>query len=153
METILQITAATRELYIKFLNDISLEDLGKIPTGFNNNIWWNIAHVAVTQQLLVYGLSGLEPHMSKSFIDTYRKGTAPVNAPTLEDVGLLKAALKELIVRTKEDYHKGLFSSYTPYLTSAGVNLNNVSDAMAFNLVHEGIHIGSIIALKKALKG
>jgi len=85
METILQITAATRELYIKFLNDISLEDLGKIPTGFNNNIWWNIAHVAVTQQLLVYGLSGLEPHMSKSFIDTYRKGTAPVNAPTLED--------------------------------------------------------------------
>ena len=153
METILQITAATRELYIKFLNDISLEDLGKIPTGFNNNIWWNIANVAVTQQLLVYGLSGLEPHMSKSFIDTYRKGTAPVNAPTLEDIGLLKAALKELIVRTKEDYNKGLFSSYTPYLTSAGVTLNNVSDAMAFNLVHEGIHIGSIIALKKALKG
>jgi hypothetical protein len=33
------------------------------------------------------------------------------------------------------------------------VTLNNVSDAMAFNLVHEGIHIGSIIALKKALKG
>jgi hypothetical protein len=31
--------------------------------------------------------------------------------------------------------------------------LNNVSDAMAFNLVHEGIHIGAIIALKKALKG
>ena len=43
METILQITAATRELYIKFLNDISLEDLGKIPTGFNYNIWWKYA--------------------------------------------------------------------------------------------------------------
>jgi hypothetical protein len=153
METILQITAATRELYIKFLNDISIEDLGKIPSGFNNSIWWNIAHVAVTQQLLVYGLSGLEPHLSKSFIDSYRKGTAPVKAPTLEEVETLKSALKELIVRTKEDVQKGIFSTYNPYVTSAGVTLNNVSDAMAFNLVHEGIHIGAIIALKKALRG
>lgn len=151
METTLKITAATRDLYVKFLNTISLEDLGKIPEGFNNNIWWNIAHVAVTQQLLVYSLSGVEPHLSKDFIDRYRKGTAPEKAPTQEEVSLLKEALKDLISRTHEDYEKGIFTNYKAYTTSAGVTLAHVSDAMAFNLVHEGIHIGAIIALRKAL--
>jgi hypothetical protein len=37
----------------------TLEQLNKVPRGFNNNIIWNIAHVIVTQQILVYKLSGL----------------------------------------------------------------------------------------------
>jgi len=151
MDQILEITAKTRELYVRFLDTISLEKLVEIPTGFNNNIWWNIAHVAVTQQLLVYRLSGLEPHLSEDFINTYRKGTAPQKAPSLEEVAILKETLTGLIFRTKEDVAQGLFKNYTSYPTSVGVTLNNVKDAMAFNLVHEGIHIGSIIALKKVL--
>ena len=70
---------------------------------------------------------------------------------------MIEFALKQSYKMSEDkpfgDVQKGVFSSYSPYLTSAGVTLNNVSDAMAFNLLHEGIHIGSIIALKKALKG
>lgn len=153
MESLLYITKKTRELYVKFLTETPLEKLVEIPRGFNNNIWWNIAHVAVTQQLLVYKLSGLEPHLSEAFIHAYRKGSIPDASyvPTLEEVDRLKAALIELITRTEEDLALGVFKTYQPYLTSAGVNLQNVSEAMTFNLVHEGIHIGAIIALKKAL--
>jgi len=151
MEQLIEITAKTRQVYIKFLTEIPLEKLREVPAGFNNNIWWNIAHVAVTQQLLVYKLSGLEPHVSEEFINLYRKGTPPAQAPSLEEVARLKESLAELIARTKEDLAQGIFKDYTPYITSPGVTLNNVTDAMAFNLVHEGIHIGSIIALKKAL--
>jgi hypothetical protein len=151
MVQILEITAKTRELYVKFLDTTSLEKLVEIPAGFNNNIWWNIAHVAVTQQLLVYKLSGLEPNLAEDFINSYRKGTAPQKVPTLVEVAVLREALTDLIARTKEDVAQGFFKNYTSYPTSVGVTLNNATDAMAFNLVHEGIHIGSIIALKKAL--
>ena len=151
MSQMLNITAKTREVYVKFLTELSLETLGIIPAGFNNNIWWNVAHVAVTQQLLVYKLSGLPCHVSDDFIKLYSKGTAPQKNPTQQDVEMLKEALISLIFRTKEDLAAGVFKTYQPYMTSAGVTLNNVNDAMTFNLVHEGIHIGAIIALKKAI--
>ncbi len=153
MDNLLEITTKTRVLYVKFLTEIPIEKLVEIPAGFNNNIWWNAAHVAVTQQLLVYKLSGLEPHLSEAFINAYRKGSVPDTnyVPTQEEVDRLKASLIELIARTKADLGLGVFKAYQPYLTSAGVTLNNVTDAMTFNLVHEGMHIGSILALKKAL--
>jgi len=48
------------------IEDFSLEELNKIPEGFNNNIIWNIAHVIATQQALVYGLSGLPTQRSNA---------------------------------------------------------------------------------------
>jgi len=36
------------------ITPFSLEQLNKIPEGFNNNLIWNIAHCVVTQQLLCY---------------------------------------------------------------------------------------------------
>ncbi len=36
-------------------------------------------------------------------------------------------------------------------MTSAGIRLESVEDAIAFNNFHEGIHLGYVMALKKAL--
>jgi hypothetical protein len=52
----------------------TLEQL-KVPEGFNNNIIWNIAHVIVTQQILVYKLSGLPMIVTDEMVEKYRKGT------------------------------------------------------------------------------
>jgi len=37
-------------------------------------------------------------------------------------------------------------------MTTPKIPLNNVEDAIAFNVFHEGIHTGSILALAKAIK-
>ena len=47
MDSLLNITKKTRELYVKFLTETPIEKLVEIPRGFNNNIWWNVAHVAL----------------------------------------------------------------------------------------------------------
>ena len=47
-----------RENLLYTLETTSLEELTLIPDGFNNNIFWNIAHCVATQQLLHYYLSG-----------------------------------------------------------------------------------------------
>ena len=66
-----------RKILEGFLNQFSLKELNKVPEGFNNNIIWNIAHVIVTQQLLVYSNSQLPMIVSDEMVAKYRKGTFP----------------------------------------------------------------------------
>ena len=71
----IDITRKNRILFEKFLNEFSLEQLNRVPKGFKNNIIWNIAHCIVTQQLLIYKLSGLQGVLSDEMIAEFRKGT------------------------------------------------------------------------------
>lgn len=151
MNTQLNTTLQTRKILHKILKNTPQENLFKIPDGFRNSIWWNIAHVLVTQQLLVYKLSNLPLNVSQELVDTYKKGSFPngtVSATTIEKVSEL---LFSTLEHTIEDFEKGLFTTYNEYPTSAGIILKNIDDAIAFNLFHEGIHLGVILSLQKAI--
>ena len=52
-----------RELFLELVNSLSIEQLNKIPEGFNNNIAWNFGHIVVTTQTLCYVRSGVKPDM------------------------------------------------------------------------------------------
>jgi hypothetical protein len=47
------------------------------PEGYSNNLIWNIAHIIVVQQMLVYKLSGLPMMISDEMVEKYKKGTKP----------------------------------------------------------------------------
>lgn len=119
----------------------------EIPKNFNNNIWWNIAHVVVTQQILVYKFSGMKMQVDADLTKKYMKGSKPEGEPTKEEVELIKKLLFSTLEQTEADYKAGKFTDYKEYTTSANVTLSNVDDALYFNLFHEGIHLGSILAL------
>lgn len=152
LEQLFNITAKNRLILLKYLENTPAEALYKIPAQFNNNIWWNIAHVAVTQQKLVYGLSGLPLNMSDELVEKYQKGSFPQGTPSTAEVALIKDLLISLPQKTEEDYNKGVFTTYTSYMTTPKVALNNVEDAISFNIFHEGLHLGSIMALSRAIK-
>lgn len=151
MENLLNITLQNRKLLRSLLLRIPRESLLKIPDGFNNNIWWNIAHVIVTQQLLIYRRSGLPMLVDTELVDSFKKGTAPNGTPSEEEIKQLGTLLLTTIEKTQQDYQAGLFQDYAAYETSTKAQLNNVADALAFNLYHEGLHLGTILALRKAL--
>ena len=48
----------------------------------------------------------------------------------------------------EEDYQKGIFTTYTDYLTGLNYPLRCVEDAIYFNNTHEGMHLGLVIAIK-----
>ena len=131
---------------------VGSQDLFRIPPGFVNHIAWNAAHVVVTQQVLHYGLSGLEPHLPTQLIEKYRKGTGPADSDETSYQRVMEVLDRgpELLA---EDYSQGRFENFTPYTTSAGFRLRSIEDAIQFNNFHEGIHLGYIMALEKALKG
>ncbi len=142
----------TREQLIAILEKISLEDLNKIPENFNNNIIWNVGHILVSEHLLVHKLSGLPTTLSDDMINTYRKGTKPERDVTQKEVNEMKGLLLSTIEKTKEDYKNNIFKNYNEYTVSTtGNTLRQVDDAIQFALYHEGLHIGYIMALRKAI--
>lgn len=151
MQQQLNILKATRANILKAIDGISLEQLNEIPAGFNNNLIWNAGHVAVTQQLLCYAMSGIEVKLPKEIITVYRKGAKPEKAITQAEVDQIKEWLTTSIDWLIADLEAGIFKSYKEYQTSYGFKLTSITDAVSFNNVHEGMHLGYIIALKKHL--
>lgn len=151
MDWAFDITLKNRKLLESFIENHSLKQLNKVPAGFNNNIIWNIAHTIVTQQLLVYNLSGLPMLLSEKLVTTYRKGTKAEKALKQADVDAIKNLLFSTIEKTKEDYKANLFQTYNQYTVTTKSTLSNVEEAIEFNNFHEGIHLGYILALRKSL--
>lgn len=149
MDATFKILETTRKIYISFLENYSLEQLNKIPEGFNNNLIWNIGHIIVSQQALVYRLSGLTMNISNEMLEKYKNGSYPDGKTTQNEVDEIKQLLTILIEKTKTDYQAGKFNQYQEYQTKLGFNLKNINDAMQFNNVHEGIHLGIMMSIKK----
>ncbi|MBU2940940.1 DinB family protein [Lacinutrix sp. C3R15] len=145
------INLKNRNVLHSLIENLSLEQLNKKPKGFNNTIIWNIAHTIVTQQLLVYKLSGLPSILTDEMIEMYRKGTKTERDVTQKEVDEIKGLLFSTITKTQEDYTNKVFKTYTEYTVSTKSTLTNVEEAVAFNNFHEGIHLGYILALKRAL--
>ncbi|WP_109301799.1 DinB family protein [Aquimarina sp. AU474] len=151
MQDPLAITRVNRKALEKMLDHYSLEQLNKVPEGFTNNLIWNIAHVIVTQQLLVYKLSGLPMMVSEEMVNAYKKGTKTEGAVTQDEVNVVKELLFSTLDQTEKDMKAGIFKNFNEYPTSTGFVLKSIEDAMDFNNFHEGIHLGYILALRKAV--
>lgn len=135
----------------KILRETPKDQLLTIPDGFNNNIYWNLAHTLATQQLLHYYLSQNAFRIDDYWINSYKKGTLPnldVSDSEMEDLDFLLTETSKILM---QDYDKGIFSDYTPYTTSFGLDLKNIKDAIIFNNTHEGLHYGYILAQRRAL--
>ena len=153
MDFVFQVLNNTRVIFKEIIENNTFENLNKVPKGFNNNIIWNIAHVVVSEQLLVYKLSGLESSLSEDMVNKYRKGSKPEGDLNQEEVREIKDLLVSTMQKTKVDYDKGVFKNYNPYTVSTTGNiLNNVDEALQFVAIHEGLHYGYVLALLKAIK-
>ena len=144
-------TIANRHTFLKMLEGYSLEQLNYIPPGFNNNIFWNIAHCAATMQLLIYSLSDSQWRIPKEIVKGYKNGTRPERAYTQEDIDAVKAILISSAEQCKTDFEEGYFGTYNVFQTKLGYELKSVEDAIEFNLFHEGIHMGYVLAMRRFL--
>ena len=151
MKKILDITIQNRKILYKILKRTPPELLFEIPEGYRNNIWWNIAHVVATQQILIYKNSNLPARIDDSLVQKFRKGTLPDINPTSEELDHIGAFLLSTAEWAQEDYENGVFKEYNVYKTSTKVTLRNVEDALAFNLYHEGLHLSVILSFEKIL--
>lgn len=142
-----------RPFFNKHIENNSLEDLNKIPDGFNNNIIWNIGHILVTAQLLAYKLSGLPMMVTDELINKYKKDTKPEGEVSQAEINEIKALLFSTLDKLEADYNGKIFIEYHAYTVSTtGNTLTNIDEALQFILFHEAMHLGYILALVRAVK-
>lgn len=143
------ITKNSRKALSHFLDVISLEQLNKIPDGFNNNIIWNIAHILVVQQMLAYKLSGLPMLISDEMVAKYMRGTKPTQDVTQSELEVIQSLLFETINKTEDDYNDGRFQNFQEFTSLSGFTMRNIEDALSFNYYHEAVHTGMIMSIMK----
>ena len=149
MQQTFEITRTSRKILSQFLEKYTLEELNAIPEGFSNNLIWNIAHIIVVQQMLVYKLSGLPMKISDEMVEKYKKGSKPEHQVLQAEVDEIKSQLLEIIDQTEIDFNNKIFKNFTEYPTSTGFVIKSAEDAMAFNYFHEGLHIGIMMSIRK----
>lgn len=149
MQQTFDITRASRRVLNYYLENYTLEQLNKVPDGFNNNLIWNIAHIIVVQQMLVYNLSGLPMMISNDMVSKYKKGTRPEAEVSQVEADEIKSLLFVTLDRTETDFHQKVFQKFIEFPTATGFTIKNVEDALSFNYFHEAMHIGMMMSLKK----
>ncbi len=123
MDQEFEILLITRKNLLNSIKDLSIDELTKIPNGFNNNIIWNAGHNLATQQLLVYKLSGQSPVIPGELIEKYRKGTSAPKNVSENEINEIKGLLISSAKLMQQDYDSGLFTEYSEYTTSYNITL------------------------------
>lgn len=149
MEALFKAWKTSRKLLSDFYDRYSLEQLNKIPDGFNNNLIWNIGHIIVTQQKLIYKGSNLSGNISDDLLAKYQSGTKPDAFVSQKEADELKTLLNSLIEPTIDIFLKGIFINYNERTTGTGFHLASINDALECNNYHEGLHLGYMMSIKK----
>ena len=149
MESTLEIWKTSRNNYLQYFDKYTVDQLNKIPEGFNNNLIWNIAHIVVTQQRLVYKFSELPLRISDEIFEKYKGGTRPNGAVSQAEVAQIQSLLFETIHQTEVDFNNNIFKNYQEYTTSIGFTISTIEDAMSFNNYHEALHTGVMMSIRK----
>lgn len=149
MDKLFETAIFTRKSLLKIMETRSYEELVKIPHNFKNSIFWNIAHLLVTQQLLCYRVAGLDLMIDEEMVSKYGKGAIATAEVSTKDIDYVRANLLVLVVKLKEDYDKGKFDNYKSYMTSTKIELCDIEDALTFSNFHDGIHLGVVLSIMK----
>ena len=155
LDTLIDQTLGTRQMIVKLLKSIPVEQADTIPPTWKNSARWHAGHLLVTPCLLTYGVMKEPLPVPQDYRKWFGKGSDPTQwsdadavpsfADLVDDIvplsGRLFDALKDNIA---EPYIE-------PYTTSVGIELKSPVEALNFSMVHDGIHLGLLLALSRAL--
>src|SRR3978361_363402 len=126
MENLFERYRKIRRFLGETVHDITTEQFNHIPSGFSNNIIWNLGHVIAAQQGVCYVRSGRKLKVDEDIFTDYKPGTRPLNY--VDSIGIDR--IKKLLIPTidifEKDFLANEFASYTPWTTRYGVELADI---------------------------
>lgn len=149
MNQAIQIIAKPRVKVLEMIQTLTVEQLNVIPSGFNNNIIWNLGHMIAAQQGICYKRAGLDTVVDEAFFNRYKSGSKPEQFFDLAEFEKITGLFSSTLTQLEADLDTDMFANYPAWTTRYGADLRNVNEAVAFLPFHEGLHIGTVIAMSK----
>ena len=151
MNKTFEIIQAGRKKFVELVDQLTIEQLNKIPVGFNNNIAWNFGHIVISQQMLCYVRAGFPSIMDEGLLKKYQKGSKPESFIPVSEIAELKGYAFSMIDLLKEDLAKNRFVGFQQFNTSFGVELTSVDDAIPYFATHDNLHLGFAMAIARQI--
>lgn len=152
MENQLNTFRSIRKAILALLEPLTDEQLNHVPTGFNNNLLWNLGHLLTTQQGIAYLRAGLAPVISEELMNRYKSGTKPEQAASSAEIIELKSLFLSIADTFEADIARGLFAAYPDWTHArTGIEVNGLTGVLGFLTFHESLHYGYMMAMKKTV--
>jgi len=131
------------------VKDLSDEQLLRVPDGFNNNILWNVGHSITDNCTMLYPPTGHEFPLPERYLEWFEPGKSPADWTDTPPIGEILESGVTMRDKLVEDCVAGKMEIYEPLTLGDGAVLDNIAYAIAHCNIHEGIHLGVILALRK----
>lgn len=90
-------------------------------------------------------------YFDTDLVDVFKKGST-CQVYSEDTLNTIESNFLSIIDVLEKDIEEGKFKSFQEYPTSYGVVLKTFEDSLSFNAVHEALHLGYIMAQKRALR-
>jgi uncharacterized damage-inducible protein DinB len=138
-----------RSYILGVLENVSEEVADVIPEGFNNNIRWNLGHIYLDQYLWIQAVTKEKAGVPEQFQTWFGYGTSPANfTPETPTIDEMRNLLKEQPAQIKAQYGERLEEEFPP--TEMG--MHTIEQVLIRTIFHEGMHLQTILDLKKCMK-
>lgn len=136
----------TRAEIMKTLEDVSPEMADIIPTGFNNNLHWQVGHVLYAGERHLFPGKGKLPQEYAYLFDS---GTTPLSSSEAVP------SLETLIIQLKEQHvriHNIPDTAFEEKLPMPRPGLETFGEFAAMMAYHEAMHLGQMQSLKRLVQ-
>ncbi|WP_064092030.1 DinB family protein [Rossellomorea aquimaris] len=125
-----------------------------MPPGFKNSIRWNLGHIVLSQENLLYSFVGENEHkqLPPHYGDLFGFNTSPhtwneLTPPTLQE---LREHLESQSERIKVAFSDRLEEQgVKPFVLGKKFSFTTLGEVLSFANWHEGLHQGVITAIKR----
>ncbi|BCB06028.1 DinB family protein [Bacillus sp. KH172YL63] len=143
-----------RQRTIAALDTTTEAHADEIPSGFRNSIRWNLGHILLSHENLVYSFAG--ENEQKSLPPTYDElfsfNTSPETWGTLVPPSLaeLREHLEAQPKRLRETFSGRLDETgEKPFVLGGNTTFTTIGEVLSFANWHEGLHQGTITSIKR----
>jgi hypothetical protein len=125
-----------------------------MPPGWKNNMYWHLGHLVAVPELITHGMLGEEMRVPAEYRELFGARTMPA------DWGERDLPDYDELLEDLSGHVEGFFDEFTGRLDDKfpesrtigiGVEFRNIADTVTFSSVHDGIHLGMVMALKRDL--
>ncbi|RKP53150.1 DinB family protein [Cohnella endophytica] len=130
---------------VESLDEALLDD---IPTGFSNNIRWNIGHILVGWDHAVFTNIQKDRQLSLQYHTMFPRGSMPslwVETPP----SLIE--LRNSLSKQQDDIVDATRGQLDRRLVEPFLHMNTIGEIMLFQLSHEALHAGVITGIRRCL--